>query len=270
MKLLLNTKDLKSIDSIKNSIGFVPTMGGLHKGHISLIKNSLKKCSKTLVSIFINPRQFNKRIDFKLYPRNLKKDLLILKKINPDYVYIPKYKDIFSKKRSKKIKLINFSKSLCGKYRPGHFYGVIDVVDRFLTLIKPNYIFLGQKDFQQLILIKNYILKKHKTKVVMCKTIRERNGLAFSSRNFLLNKREKIIAAKVYNYLKNKKNLFKIKKNTIKITKHLKMKLIKFGVKKIDYIKFLNLKKIDKDFNKNTNRIFVAYHLNNVRLIDNF
>ena len=138
MKILLNNNDLnEAIDNISN-LGFVPTMGGLHKGHISLIKESKKQCSKTLVSIFVNPTQFNNKKDFNRYPRNIKNDLSILKKLKVNYVYIPKKKDIYSWKRSKKIRINENKKILCAKYRKGHFEGVIDVMDRLTNLIKPK------------------------------------------------------------------------------------------------------------------------------------
>ena len=122
-------------------------MGGLHNGHLSLIKKSQKLCKKTIVSIFINRSQFNKKSDYLSYPRNYRNDLQKLKKTKVDYLFIPKEKDIFNVKRRKITKLNNFSKLLCGKFRPGHFYGVVDIVDRFLSIIKAKFIFLGEKDF---------------------------------------------------------------------------------------------------------------------------
>ena len=136
---------------------FVPTMGGLHKGHISLIKQSKKSKFKTLVSIFVNPKQFNKKSDFKSYPRNTKKDIKLLKKLKIDYLYIPTFKDIYGFKPKNKVFLDKSSKKLCGKFRKGHFEGVLNVVNRFIEIIKPRYIFLGKKDYQQLYLIKKHI-----------------------------------------------------------------------------------------------------------------
>ena len=139
---------------------FVPTMGGLHKGHISLIKQSKKSKFKTLVSIFVNPKQFNKKSDFRSYPRNTKKDIKLLKKLKIDYLYIPTFKDIYGFRPKNKIFLDKSSKKLCGKFRKGHFEGVLNVVNRFIEIIKPRYIFLGKKDYQQLFLIKRHIEKK--------------------------------------------------------------------------------------------------------------
>ncbi|MDC3028633.1 pantoate--beta-alanine ligase, partial [Candidatus Pelagibacter sp.] len=178
MKILLNNIDLNEALYGISNIGFVPTMGSLHKGHISLINKSLKECNKTIVSIFINPKQFNNKNDFKKYPRNYKKDLSILKKLKVNFVYIPKKNHIFKSKNQKKIKLLKKDKILCAKYRKGHFEGVIDVMDRLTMIIKPKKIFMGEKDFQQLYLVKSFIQNKYDSKVIECKTIRDTNKLA--------------------------------------------------------------------------------------------
>ena len=155
MKILRSIEELKkNIINISN-LGFVPTMGGLHEGHLSLIKKSLKKSNKTLVSIYVNPTQFNNKKDFYNYPKNINVDVNKLKKLKVDFVFMPKTSEIYKIKRKKKIIMHNKSKILCGKHRRGHFYGVIDVVDRFLNIINPKYMFLGEKDYQQLFLIKN-------------------------------------------------------------------------------------------------------------------
>ena len=196
-----------------NSVGFVPTMGGIHKGHISLINKSKKNCKKTLVSIFINPKQFNNKNDFKKYPSNINKDLFLLKKTKKvDFVYIPQFKDIYKSKQKSKIILKKKDKILCAKFRKGHFEGVLDVMDRLTKLIKPNKIFMGEKDYQQLYLVKKFIEKKYKTRIIACKTIRAKNKYALSSRNFLLNKIKLNKAGKIAKLLINfKRNLIKKK-----------------------------------------------------------
>ena len=197
----------KELTSVKN-LSFVPTMGGLHKGHEYLISQSRKKGNKVLVSIYVNPKQFNSKNDYLSYPRNLKKDINILKKLKTDYLYAPKFNDLYKFKPKKKIFLHNFSKKLCGKYRKGHFNGVLNVVNRLIEIINPKYIFLGIKDFQQLYLIKKHILSnKISTKVIGCKTIRNKFGVAESSRNINLNKKDMKIASNVYQYLKNRHEL---------------------------------------------------------------
>ena len=158
--------------NFKASIGFVPTMGSLHKGHISLVRNCQKTCDKTLVSIFINPSQFNRKTDYKNYPRTFNKDIKILRKLKVDYVLVPNIKDIYSKNTPKKISINKKYKVLCRKDRPGHLERVLAVINRFLKDLKVKKIFLGEKDFQQYFLIKNFVKKRFKTKVVLCKTIR--------------------------------------------------------------------------------------------------
>ena len=270
MKIFKNKKQLKRQIGNKNSISFVPTMGGLHKGHISLIKTAKKYKNETLVSIYVNPKQFNRKEDYKKYPRNLSRDLKILKKLKVNYLYLPTYKDLFKFKPRHKIYLHKFAKTLCGKYRKYHFNGVLNVVNRFLEIIRPKYLFLGLKDFQQLTLIKKHILKnKIPTKITSCRTIRESNGVACSSRNFNLNKNEMEIAKDVTNYL------IKIKKKTRKNLRFfnsviLKKDLIKIGVNKIDYLEIINRKTLRKPKKSNgTFNIFIAYYLNKIRLIDN-
>ena len=171
-------------------------MGSLHKGHISLVKNCQKICDKTLVSIFINPSQFNRKIDYKNYPRTLDKDIKILRRLKVDYVLVPNIKEIYSRNTPRKISINKKYKVLCGKYRPGHFEGVLAVINKFLKDLKVKKIFLGEKDFQQYFLIKNFVKKRFKTKVVLCKTIRMGNSLPYSSRNKLLDNKSIIIAQK--------------------------------------------------------------------------
>ena len=160
MIIFKSIKKLNKEVNFKASIGFVPTMGSLHKGHISLVKNCQKACDKTLVSIFINPSQFNQKTDYKNYPRTLDKDIKILRKLKVDYVLVPKIKEIYSRNTPRKISISKKYKVLCGKYRPGHFEGVLAVINIFLKSLKVKKIFLGEKDFQQYFLIKNFIKKK--------------------------------------------------------------------------------------------------------------
>ena len=269
MKILLNNNDLnEALENVSN-LGFVPTMGSLHKGHISLIKQSKKKCNKTIVSIFVNPKQFNNKNDFKKYPRNRKKDLSILKRLKVNYVYLPTVKEIYRVKRSSKIIISKKDKILCAKYRKGHFEGVIDVMERLIENIKPQKIFMGEKDFQQLYLVKKQLERTYKTKVVPCKTIRDSNNVALSSRNLLLNKSSIVIAAKIYKKLVSiKKNI----KNKKKISSflNLKKKELKNNYKiKIDYLELRNINNLKISSTKQNSRLFIAYYLNNIRLIDN-
>ncbi|MDB9760654.1 pantoate--beta-alanine ligase [Pelagibacteraceae bacterium] len=270
MKIFKNKIELLNELSGLNNIAFIPTMGSIHDGHLSLIKKAKKKSVNIIVSIYVNPKQFNTTKNFQEYPRNIKKDITLLKKTKIKYLYLPKYKDIYSFKTKLPIYLDHFSKKLCGKFRPKHFYGVINVVNRFIEIIKPKLIFLGFKDFQQLSLINLHINKNRiLTKVIGCSTIRDKNGIALSSRNKKLNKKQLHIASKVFKYLKiNKKDI--LLKNKRKDKLDLKKKLLSFGVTKIQYLEGLNLKTLKKPLmsGKKSN-IFIAYYLGRIRLIDN-
>ncbi|MDC1044378.1 pantoate--beta-alanine ligase [Candidatus Pelagibacter ubique] len=270
MKLIKLKTDLIKAIELDKRLGFVPTMGSLHEGHKALIKTSQKNCKKTLVSIFINPTQFNNKKDYKTYPKNLKQDLSYLKKLRVDYVYLPTIKQIYWKKNNE-IKLNKSQKILCAKFRKGHFEGVLDVLDRFIELISPQKMFMGEKDFQQFFLVKNYIENKYNTKVQVCKTVREKNKLALSSRNSLLNKKSfinsGIIAKKL---LSLKDEILKNKKNYKKMIFSLKEELSKNFDIKIEYLECRNTHNLSTNITNKPFKLFVAYYINNVRLIDNF
>ena len=243
MKILLNNRMLYEAIGSLNNVGFVPTMGGIHKGHISLINKSKKNCKKTLVSIFINPKQFNNKNDFKKYPSDINKDLYLLKK-----------KD----------------KILCAKFRKGHFEGVLDVMDRLTKLIIPNKIFMGKKDYQQLYLVKRFIEKKYKTRIIACNTIRAKNKYALSSRNFLLNNIKLNKAGKIAKLLINFKRKLIKKENIQKILSSKKLEIEKNYDVKIEYLEARREKDLSITNSIKKSRIFVAYYLDKVRLIDNF
>ena len=270
MKILLRNSDLNEALSGVSNVGFVPTMGSLHKGHVSLIRKSLTHCNKTIVSIFVNPTQFNNKNDYKKYPRNIKKDLKILDRLKVNFIYMPNKKQIYSSKNNIKIQLSKKDKILCAKYRKGHFEGVIDVMTRLTEKIKPSKIFMGEKDFQQLLLVKKFIEGNFNSKIVSCRTIRDRNNLALSSRNLLLSKDNLIKAGKISRSLIYfRKKLF----NQI-IPKRLILKKKKELEKKyninIEYLEIRNKKNLQISKKIRNSKIFIAYYLNNIRLIDNF
>ena len=270
MKIFKDKHTLQKEILKTKGISFVPTMGGLHEGHISLIKQSKKTKLKTLVSIFVNPKQFNKKSDFKSYPRNTKKDIKQLKKLKINYLYIPTFKDIYGFKPKKKVFLDKFSKKLCGKFRKGHFEGVLNVVNRFIEIIKPRYIFLGKKDYQQIYLIKKHIeIRNIRSKIIECKTIREKNGIACSSRNSSLNKSQMKIASNIFYYLSNIKKKIKNNYSLFNVNK-IKKDLIYLGATKIDYLENYNIKCFKKIKRPNEKfNLFFAYYIKNTRLIDN-
>ena len=268
MKILLNKEDLFEALKSATNLGFVPTMGSLHKGHVSLIKRSKKECIKTIVSIFVNPTQFNSKKDYKKYPRNIKKDLSVLRKLKIDFVFIPDKKDIYDFKRENKIKILKKDKILCAKFRKGHFEGVIDVMDRLIKIVKPKKIFMGEKDFQQLYLIKNYFGKK--IKVISCKTIRDNQKLALSSRNNRLDYEGLKIARSISKNIYNLKKILKKEKDIQKILSTKKKNLDSLKNIKIEYLELRNKFTLKKTNKLKNSKIFIAYYINDIRLIDNF
>ena len=162
MKIISNKSDLFKFINKEKNLGFVPTMGAIHAGHASLIRKSIHQCSKTIVSIFINKPQFNKKSDFLKYPRVLKRDIATLRKLKVDYLYLPTQYQIYPEGSNRKIKISPFKKKLCGKNRPGHFDSVVDVVDRFIRIVKPKRIYFGEKDMQQLIIIQHFVKNNYK------------------------------------------------------------------------------------------------------------
>jgi len=270
MKILLNKTSLTKSLGPFDDIGFVPTMGSIHKGHLSLINRSNQVCNKTIVSIFVNPKQFNNKKDFKTYPKNMKKDLrLLIKTKQVDFIYVPKFRDIFNNNKKPKIKINKKDKILCAKFRKGHFEGVLDVMDRLTNIVKPNKIFMGEKDFQQLFLVKKYLKNKYDTKVIGCKTIREKNKVALSSRNYLLSKKNLAVASVIIRKLINLKKNIKLKKNKNRYLKMVKNDLEKKFNIKIEYLQLRNIYNLKLSSVINKSRLFVAYYLNGVRLIDN-
>ena len=253
--------------NFKADIGFVPTMGALHQGHVSLIKKSQKKCKKTLVSIFVNPAQFNNKEDYKKYPKNIQKDLKLLKNLKVDYVLIPTVKDVYGNKSKKKFKISKSNKILCAKYRPGHFEGVLGVIDQFIKQLEINKIFLGEKDYQQYILIRDFLKKNSNVKTILCKTIRMKNGLAYSSRNRLLNQKSIKVSALLVS---------KLKKLFIQLKKDLNNKFIindfinENNEFNIEYLELRNKNNLSKKISKKNVKIFIAFYIQGIRLIDNF
>lgn len=228
------------------SVGYIPTMGALHEGHIALIKKSLKQNDITVVSIYINPTQFDNPDDLKKYPDTFNQDLQILKKLKVDYLFHPNYSEIYPDNYNYRIIETDFSKKLCGKFRPGHFDGVLTVVMKLLNIVKPDKAYFGEKDYQQLQLVrgmaKAFFLD---TKIISHPTVRTKDGLALSSRNLRLNEEQLKVAPEFNRLLKSRLPINEIKSQ-----------LENIGFK-VEYIEKIN------------NRIFGAVYLGNIRLIDN-
>ena len=206
MKVINKTSDLQAIiEQFKNdgkSIGLVPTMGALHKGHLSLVKNSISNNDITVVSIFVNPTQFNNPNDLASYPRTVDKDLELLQTIGCDIVFAPEADDIYSKSETDSRFEFDFEgldKVMEGKFRPGHFNGVVQIVSKLFDLVHPDRAYFGEKDFQQLAIIRLMTRRYNlPIEIVPCPIVREDSGLALSSRNSLLKDNEKQVASQIY------------------------------------------------------------------------
>lgn len=269
MKILKNITELKKALEKKRSLGFVPTMGSIHEGHTYLISKSLKECREVIVSIFINPTQFNNRNDLKRYPKNIKKDLNVIKKFKVNFVFIPKIRDIYNFKRKEKISINKKDLILCAKHRKGHFEGVLDVMDRLTNIVNPSKIYMGEKDFQQYFLVKKFLEKRYPTKVIKCKTVRDQNNIAFSSRNLLLSEDSLNKASNIVSDIKIIKKKLLNKSNINSFLKTQSQKLTKKYKIKIEYLELRNLINLSKTNNLKNSRIFFAYYLDGIRLIDN-
>ena len=265
--------EIKKYKLKKKKIGFVPTLGGLHKGHFELIKLAKKKTDIVVLSIFLNPLQFNSKNDFIKYPSNLNSDKRKINKKKVNILYLPSMKEVFPSKRIKRIKASSKSNKLCGKFRKGHFDGVVTVLKSLFEQVLPNIAFFGEKDFQQNLIIKDLILKyKLKIKIITIPTVRDSNGLAYSSRNNLLNNKQKKIAPFLFKTIKEicfeaKKNLNNL--NNLKFMG--KKKLINYGFSKVDYLEIYNENNLSKkNIKKNNLRVFIAAWIGKTRLIDNY
>tara|TARA_Y100000746_G_scaffold160895_1_gene138392 strand:+ start:769 stop:1605 length:837 start_codon:yes stop_codon:yes gene_type:complete len=253
-------------------IGFIPTMGSIHQGHLSLIKESQKKCDLTICSIYINPTQFNNKKDYENYPKELNSDIKKLNTIKCDVVYTPKSNDFYDKNEvAENYNFNSLDNNLEGKHRPGHFNGVATIVEKLLKIVKPKYAFFGEKDLQQLRIVKQLVKDKNiNTEIIGCKTIRERNGLAKSSRNKLLSKSNLEKSAAIYQQLLFCKRNF----NTIplhELKNQVLKKLNKLGFR-IDYFEFIDLKNFSIQTEKKSGIKYaacIAVIISEVRLIDN-
>jgi pantoate--beta-alanine ligase len=248
-------------------------MGALHQGHISLISKSKALCDITVCSIYVNPTQFNKSNDFLNYPKKIKDDIQLLEKNKCDILYCPEDDDLY--RENEKLKEYRFNGIelyLEGKFRPGHFNGVATIVEKLLNIINPQKIFLGEKDLQQLMIIKNLVRQKNLlTEVIGCPTIREKNGLAKSSRNQHLSKIDRERCGIIYKQLLAFKHLFK--KMDLSELKNQIITSITNGNKiKIEYLELINLDTFEsvEAYHKNIKyAVCIAVTISNVRLIDN-
>ena len=269
-KIIRHSKTLeKEIKRLHYSkINFIPTMGNLHDGHLSLIKAAKRNNFINVVSIFVNPLQFNEKKDFINYPRTIEKDIDILNGLNVDFIFLPEKEFELNKIKVSNIKYLD---KLCGIDRPGHFEGVAKIIYKFLRIINPDFIFLGKKDYQQTLVIENLIEKfGFNTEIKKLPTIRDKNGLALSSRNNLISK-DKLNATKLmFEILKNLSKKIINKGLFLHEIDEFKKKIISQGADKLNYLEILNsrnLKSIDSRPCKAI--ILISAEFDGVRLIDN-
>lgn len=254
------------------SIGFVPTMGALHLGHVSLVELSRQRCDITVCSIFVNPIQFNKQNDFTNYPKTLDADLKYLEAAKCDVVFCPSVKDMYPNKVEKEFDFGILSSVMEGEHRPGHFNGVGIVIERFFEIINPDFAFFGEKDFQQLAVVKQVTKQTgFKTKIIGGATVREDSGLAMSSRNLRLSEDEKIAAANISKELRfitlNKSGF-----NPQELKVNYKNKIDASQYLTTEYIEIADgntLKPIVNWEESEYPVVFTAVNVGEVRLIDN-
>ena len=268
LKIIKNIKDLMEVRSAFNEITFIPTMGNLHDGHLSLFERASKLKKPIFSSIFINPLQFNNKSDFTNYPKTLENDISLLESQECECLFLPDESILDNIEQIKAPDKANF---LCGADRPGHFDGVLTIVNKLFDLMRPTDAVFGLKDYQQYLLIKDYVdSRKLPINVLGSKTIRDKNGLAMSSRNNLLTNDELAKASEIY------KSLLFIKNNTNNLSKHLlsdaSRNLNKEGFE-VDYLKVINSITLQECLSKDDEEghlvVAIAAKLGSVRLIDN-
>ncbi|HEX5150173.1 MAG TPA: pantoate--beta-alanine ligase [Parafilimonas sp.] len=267
-------KHLKKLADRGLSIGFVPTMGALHKGHLSLINECRKQCDITVCSIFVNPTQFNDRKDFERYPVTIENDIYLLETNKTDILFLPAVEEIYTGglNQLQHFHLGYLENILEGKYRPGHFQGVCNVVYRLLSIVMPGTVFLGRKDYQQYLVLKTMMQQFYPlVKIALVDIAREPGGLAMSSRNMRLSEEALAAAGAIYQSLAFiKQNIFE--KDIDILKSDARQKLLQQGFDKIDYVEICDTDTLlpVTTFDKEKELIaLVAAFIENVRLIDN-
>lgn len=272
MKVFTKVKELQEyLADQKHPIGLVPTMGALHQGHLSLLEYSKKDNATTVVSIFVNPIQFNDKNDFDKYPRLLDNDLKLLENYHCDVVFAPSVEEMYPTPPQEKYDFDYLDKILEGAFRPGHFNGVAVVVNRLFNIVKPDRAYFGKKDYQQYIIIKELVKQQNlPIEIIAVPIMRELSGLAMSSRNLRLSENELKLATEIYKALLLAKNLA-YKKSINEVKQAVIDHLTQFPDFKIEYVEIVNaddLKTIN-DWNEGKPIILIATWLGDVRLIDN-
>lgn len=274
MQITTEEIELRQLLKNKNSIGFVPTMGALHEGHLSLIKKAFAENETVVVSIFVNPIQFNKPEDLIHYPRTLEKDLMLIKTISDSIiVFTPTENEIFiGRNKNKTFDFKGIDKQMEGAFRPGHFNGVATIVEILLDIVQPNKAYFGEKDFQQLQIIKALAEQLQlKTEIIGCPILREENGLAMSSRNERLSPKGRQNAKIIYEALQKAKSEF-LSNDISDVKKNITERFQKLEEFDLEYFEISDEKTLQPHSTKKENtayRAFIAVETENIRLIDN-
>ncbi len=276
MKVIEKPEDMqREMEKLRcqgKSIGFVPTMGYLHEGHLSLIRRCRKENDVCVVSIFVNPTQFGPGEDYNRYPRDFDRDKALLEKEEVDYLFYPGVQDMYPEGYRTYVEVEELSSVLCGAYRPGHFRGVCTVVSKLFNIVMPHRAYFGQKDYQQYVIIKRMVRDLNfPIEIVMMPIVREADGLAMSSRNTYLNPEERKQAVALYKGLSAAKEAFEMgERDADKLRKIIEEEMKKYPLVKVQYIEVVHpetlkpLKKIEKKA-----VALVAAFVGKARLIDN-
>ena len=261
---------LSDLDKNNSKINLIPTMGNIHEGHLSLLKEANKYEGINVVSIFINPTQFNDIKDFENYPNTFDQDVNLLSKNNCEIIFAPNINEMYPNGLETKKTIFEYREILCDVFRPGHFDGVTTVVKMLLNIIKPSNVFLGEKDFQQLKILETLIIQnKLKTNLVKCLSIRSSNGMSLSSRYTKFNTKEKSQFEKCAQII-NKNLLNLINSFDNKFLDNIKKELKSIGISKIDYCEVREENNLEISNTNEDSRLFVAFYVNEIRIIDNF
>lgn len=275
MKVIKSANDLnhiiKELKQEDKQIGFVPTMGYLHEGHVSLVRRARSENDVVVVSIFVNPTQFGPKEDFKNYPRNLNRDKKLLSSVGADYLFLPSRSSIYPKGFRNYVNPGPLALPLCGAKRPGHFRGVATVVNRLFEIVTPDHAYFGEKDYQQVKVVQDMVRRKNlKVRIRTCPIVREKDGLAISSRNRYLSKQERIKARALSRSLKEARKIIRRGEKNPSQVKQLIRRILLPQVDKIDYIELMNpeeltpLKRLNPPI-----LIALACFVGRTRLIDN-
>ena len=274
MKILENKRELDEllakIRTNGTKIGLIPTMGSIHNGHLSLVENSMKENFFSITSIFVNPTQFNDLKDFKKYPQNKKKDIEKLNTVKCDAVFFPQIEELYPEGIKRKKTISKYRDILCDKFRPGHFDGVTTVVKSLFDIVTPDAVFFGEKDFQQLKIIKELIKKNNLTiQLIDCPSVRSKNGMSLSSRYNNFNTNQEILFNQISLKVNDCVNLLK-KQIDINNLKNLNQYLEEDKKIKVDYLEVRDDDELLLTQKNKNARLFISFYIEDIRIIDNF